>query len=64
MDLAEVSARSRAVGEVAAKAVLTNDRAPIIATVLTNGSMAQTGDVNGDGKNDIAATKKGRHCLP
>jgi hypothetical protein len=61
MDLAEVSARSRA-GEVAAKAVLTNDRAPIIATVLTNGSMAQTG--NGDGNNDNASTKKRRHGLP
>jgi hypothetical protein len=63
MDLAEVSARSRA-GEVAAKAVLTNDRAPIIATVLTNESMAQTGDGNGDGNNDNASTKKRRHGLP
>jgi hypothetical protein len=26
--------------------------------VLTNGSMAQTGDVNGNGNNDIAPTKK------
>jgi hypothetical protein len=58
MDLAEVSARSRAVGEVAAKAVLTNDRAHIIAMVLTTGSMAQTGDVNDNGDNDIAPTKK------
>jgi hypothetical protein len=64
MDLAEVSARPRAVGEVAAKAVLTNDRAHIIAMVLTNGSMAQTSDVNGDGNNDIASTKKRRHGFP
>ena len=63
MDLAEVSARSRA-SEVAAKAGRTNDRAHIVAMILAKGSMAQTGDVNGDGKNDIAATKKGRHCLP
>jgi hypothetical protein len=37
MDLAEVSVRSRAVGEVAAKAGLTKARARIIAMVLTNG---------------------------
>jgi hypothetical protein len=60
MELAEVSARPRALGEVAAKAALTHDRAHIIAMVLTNGSMAQTGD----GNNEIAPTKKERHGLP
>jgi hypothetical protein len=32
--------------------------------ILTNGSMAQTGEVSGDGNNDIAPTKKRRHGLP
>jgi hypothetical protein len=64
MDLAEVSARSGAGGEIAAKAALTNDRAHIIAMIMANRSIAQTGDINGDGNNDIAPTKKRRHGLP
>jgi hypothetical protein len=61
--LPRVSARSRAVGEVAAKAPFTNDGAHIIAMVLTKRSMAQTGVVNDNGNNEVAPTKKRRHGL-